>query len=129
MIGWPVAVGMLAHAAHWWALTVWHVDLAGSALVSCLIAGAPAGPDIALSANAVRGHRVRVRCRIGARRVRLPDAQRTRAVRAPAESGLLTALTSDGAVAVLVIAGMATGLAVPMHAYAALAAAAEKRRN
>jgi hypothetical protein len=39
MIGWPVAVGMLAHAAHWWALTVWHVDIATAALVSCLIAG------------------------------------------------------------------------------------------
>ena len=34
---------------------------------------------------------------------------------------LLTAFTSDGAVATLVIAGMATGLAAPMHAYAVAA--------
>jgi uncharacterized membrane protein YjjB (DUF3815 family) len=44
-------------------------------------------------------------------------------------SNLLTSLTSDGATAVLVIAGMATGLAVPMHAYSTLSAAADKRRN
>jgi hypothetical protein len=43
------------------------------------------------------------------------------------DPALLTALASDGAVATLVIAGMATGLAAPMHAYATLAAAAEKR--
>jgi hypothetical protein len=44
-------------------------------------------------------------------------------------SDLLTSLTSDGAVGALVITGIATGLAVPMHAYAVLAAAADKRRN
>jgi hypothetical protein len=33
---------------------------------------------------------------------------------------LLTSLASDGAVAALIITGMATGLAVPMHVYAVL---------
>ncbi|MDT5183147.1 MAG: hypothetical protein QOI29_1305 [Mycobacterium sp.] len=42
---------------------------------------------------------------------------------------LLTSLTSDGATAVLVITGMATGLAVPTHAYSVLSATADKRRN
>src|SRR3954451_21498624 len=32
MIGWPVAVGMLVHAAHWWALAHWHIDIATAAL-------------------------------------------------------------------------------------------------
>ena len=44
-------------------------------------------------------------------------------------SDILTSLTSDGATAALVITGMATGLAVPMHAYSVLSAAADKRRN
>ena len=36
----------------------------------------------------------------------------------PPSSYLLTTLASDGAVAALIVAGLATGLALPMHAYA-----------
>jgi hypothetical protein len=39
MIGWPVAAGMLAHAAHWWALTGWNADLPTAALLACLLVG------------------------------------------------------------------------------------------
>ena len=39
MIGWPVTVGMIAHAVHWWALTVWKLDPAVAAFMSCLLAG------------------------------------------------------------------------------------------
>jgi uncharacterized membrane protein YjjP (DUF1212 family) len=39
MLPWPVTVGMLAHAMRWVALTVFGFDLAGGALVACIIVG------------------------------------------------------------------------------------------
>jgi uncharacterized membrane protein YjjP (DUF1212 family) len=39
MLPWPVAVGMLAHAVRWVALTVFGFDLAAGALVACIIVG------------------------------------------------------------------------------------------
>ena len=40
-IGWPVAAGMLAHAAHWWLMTAWGVNLATAAFAACLLVGTP----------------------------------------------------------------------------------------
>ncbi len=129
MIGWPVAVGMLAHAAHWWALTAWHLDIAAAALVSCLIAGILLVPI---------SHYLRIPfAAIGFASVvaLVPGVYVFRMLSGLVQfshlptSDLLTALTSDGATAALVIVGMATGLAVPMHVYAVLAAAADKTRR
>src|SRR5229473_2891655 len=39
MLPWPVAVGMLAHAMRWVALTVFGFGLAGGPLVACIIVG------------------------------------------------------------------------------------------
>jgi uncharacterized membrane protein YjjB (DUF3815 family) len=39
MLPWPVAVGMLAHAMRWVALTVFGFGLAAGALVACIIVG------------------------------------------------------------------------------------------
>jgi uncharacterized membrane protein YjjP (DUF1212 family) len=39
MLAWPVAVGMLAHAARWVALTLLGFSLAAGALVACIIVG------------------------------------------------------------------------------------------
>src|SRR6266403_5110253 len=39
MLAWPVAVGMLAHALRWGALTVFGANAATGALVACLIVG------------------------------------------------------------------------------------------
>jgi uncharacterized membrane protein YjjP (DUF1212 family) len=39
MLGWPVAVGMLAHALRWSALTAFGTSAATGALVACLIVG------------------------------------------------------------------------------------------
>src|ERR1700750_3160603 len=129
VIGWPVVVGMLGHATHWWALTVWHVDIATSALISCLITGVLLVPI---------SHYLRTPfAAIGFASVvaLVPVVYVFRMLsglvqyaRLPT-SDLLTSLTSDGAVAALVIVAMATGLAVPMHAYAVLAAATDKRRH
>src|SRR5437588_703208 len=39
MLPWPVAVGMLAHAVRWVALTFFGVGIATGALVACIIVG------------------------------------------------------------------------------------------
>jgi uncharacterized membrane protein YjjB (DUF3815 family) len=39
MLGWPVAVGMLAHALRWWTLAVVGADAATGAFVACLVVG------------------------------------------------------------------------------------------
>jgi uncharacterized membrane protein YjjB (DUF3815 family) len=39
MLPWPVAVGMLAHALRWLALTVFGFGVAAGALVACVIVG------------------------------------------------------------------------------------------
>ena len=39
MLPWPIAVGMLAHASRWVALTIFGLSVSGGALVAGLIAG------------------------------------------------------------------------------------------
>jgi uncharacterized membrane protein YjjB (DUF3815 family) len=39
MVPWPAAVGMLAHALRWVALTVFGFGVATGALVACIVAG------------------------------------------------------------------------------------------
>jgi uncharacterized membrane protein YjjB (DUF3815 family) len=39
MLGWPVAIGMLAHALRWWTLAVVGATAATGALVACLVVG------------------------------------------------------------------------------------------
>jgi uncharacterized membrane protein YjjP (DUF1212 family) len=129
MIGWPVAVGMLGHAAHWWALSVWQGDIATAALVSCLIAGTllvPISHYLRLPFAAI-GFASVVALVPGVYVFRMLSGL-VQFAHLPT-SNLLTSLTSDGATAALVITGMATGLAVPMHAYSVLSAATDKRRN
>jgi uncharacterized membrane protein YjjP (DUF1212 family) len=129
MIGWPVAAGMLAHAAHWLALGVWHFGIATAALMSCLIVGGLLVPV---------SHYLRIPfAAIGFASVvaMVPGVYVFRMLSGLVQfaqfpsADILTSLTSDGAVAMLIVAGMATGLAAPMHAYAVLATAADKRRN
>ena len=118
MIGWPVGVGMLAHAAHWVALTAWHLDLAIAALLSTLIAGVLLIPV---------SHRLRIPfAAIGFASVvaLVPGVYLFRMLSGLVQFAssptpeLLTVLAADGSVAALIVAAMATGLAVPMHAYA-----------
>src|SRR5256712_3485046 len=44
MLGWPVAVGMLAHALRWWTLAVVGADVATGAFVACLLVGLVLAP-------------------------------------------------------------------------------------
>jgi uncharacterized membrane protein YjjP (DUF1212 family) len=120
MICWPVAVGMLGHATHWWALTQWHVAIATAALFSCLITGTLLVPI---------SHVLRIPfAAIGFASVvaLVPGVYVFRMLAGVVQfaslpsADLLTTLTSDGAIAALVIIGMTTGLAVPMQIFATL---------
>ena len=44
MLGWPVAVGMLAHGLRWWTLAVVGADVATGAFVACLLVGLVLAP-------------------------------------------------------------------------------------
>jgi uncharacterized membrane protein YjjP (DUF1212 family) len=129
MIGWPIAVGMLSHAAHWVALTVWQVDIATAALISCLIAGSllvPISHYLRMPFAAI-GFASVVALVPGVYVFRMLSGL-VQFTRVPTAE-LLTSLTSDGAVALLVIAAMAIGLSVPMHASAVVTGAIDKRRH
>jgi uncharacterized membrane protein YjjP (DUF1212 family) len=127
MIGWPVAAGMVAHAAHWWSLTVWHESLATAALVSCLVVGTALAPI---------AYRLRIPfAAIGFAAVvaLVPGMYLFRMLAglvqlsSGASPPLLAAAASNGTVATLVVAGMAIGLAVPIHIRNAVLAARERR--
>src|SRR5216683_2699696 len=44
MLGWPVVVGMVAHALRWWTLTVVGAGAASGAFVACLVVGLVLAP-------------------------------------------------------------------------------------
>ena len=127
MIGWPVAVGMVAHGLHWWAMSAWHVSLATAAFLACLLVGVALVPvahllrmpfaAIGFAAVVALVPGVYV-FRMLSGLVQLPGT---------ASPALLAATASDGAVAALVVAGMAIGLVVPMHARDALLATRARR--
>jgi uncharacterized membrane protein YjjB (DUF3815 family) len=115
MIGWPVGAGMVAHAAHWWSITVWHASLAVAALVSCLVVGTALAPIAYLLRIpfAAIGFAAVVALVPGMYVFRtLAGLVQLTSNASPA---LLTATASNGAIAALVVAGMAIGLAVPNH--------------
>lgn len=128
MIGWSVAAGMIAHAAHWLSITVWHTSLATAALVSCLVVGTALAPV---------SYRLRIPfAAIGfAAVVSLVPGMylfRMLAGLVQLSSGAsppLAAAASNGAVATLVVAGMAIGLTVPIHIRNAALAARERRAS
>ena len=114
MIGWPLAAGMLAHAAHWWALTEWKVGLPTAALMACLLAGfllIPVAHFLRMPFAAIGFASVVAM---------VPGVYVFRALSGTLQlqnttSSVLAATVSDAAVATLVVAGMAIGLVVPMH--------------
>lgn len=112
---WPVATGMLAHAGHWAALSLWHCGPATAALIACLIVGAALAPI---------SHALRIPfAGIGFASVvsLVPGSYVLATVNGmvglvgnPAPE-LLATTASSAATAVAVIAAMATGLAIPIH--------------
>ena len=123
MIGWPVVAGMAAHAVHWWAMTAWHQSLATAAFLACLLVGVALVPvaHILRMPFAAIGFASVVALVPGVYIFRMLAGL----VQLPATTSppLLAAIVSDGAVAALVVTGMAVGLVVPMHIRDAIVAA------
>lgn len=115
LIAWPVAAGMLAHAAHWWALSGWGSGPATAALIACLIVGVLLVPV---------SHLVRIPfAGIGFASVvsLIPGSYALHmlgglvALPGDPSPSLLAATVANGVVATSVVAAMAVGLAIPMH--------------
>ena len=125
MTGWPVAAGMVAHAAHWYALEA-GASLAIAAFVSCLLVGALLVPV---------SHRMRIPfAGIGFAGVvaLVPGVFVFRTVAGFIDfaghpsAQLLSSVAADAIGATVIVTGMALGLALPMHLYAGRLARREK---
>jgi len=121
MIGWPVAVGMVAHGLHWYALHA-GANLALAAFASCLLVGIVLVPV---------SHRMRIPfAGIGFAAVvaLVPGVFVFRTLAGFVEfagaptAQLLSATAANLIGATIIVAGMALGLALPMHLYAGLSA-------
>ena len=117
MVVWPVAAGMLAHAAHWYALDV-GASLAVAAFVSCLLVGVLLVPV---------SHRMRIPfAGIGFASVvaLVPGVFVFRTLAGFVEFAghpspqLFSSTAADLIVGTVIVTGMALGLALPMHVYA-----------
>jgi uncharacterized membrane protein YjjP (DUF1212 family) len=125
MIGWPVAAGMLGHAAHWYALEA-GANLATAAFVACLLVGVVLVPI---------SHHMRIPfAGIGFAAVvaLVPGVFVFRTVAGFVEFAahpspqLFSSASADLIVATVIVTGMALGLALPMHVYAGYLARREK---
>jgi uncharacterized membrane protein YjjP (DUF1212 family) len=114
MIGWPVAVGALAHAMHWWVLHA-GASIALAAFLSCLLVGVILVPV---------SHYMRIPfAGIGFASVvaLVPGVYVFRTLSGFVQFAghpspeLLSAASSDLIVASITVTGMAIGLALPMH--------------
>jgi len=115
MLTWPVAVGMLAHALRWVALTVLGSSAATGALVACLIVGLILTPvarrwrmpfaaiGFASVVSMIPGVFL---FRMASGLVQLAEGSHT-------TLELISATTSDGMIAVTIILAMSFGLIVP----------------
>jgi uncharacterized membrane protein YjjP (DUF1212 family) len=115
MLPWPVAVGMLAHALRWAALTILGASAATGALVACLIVG------LILTPVARRGHMPFAAIGFASVVSMIPGVFLFRmasglvqlAAGSPTTLELLNATTADGMIAVTIILAMSFGLIVP----------------
>jgi len=114
MVGWPVAVGMLAHALRWWVLAVGFGGATG-ALVACLIVGSiltPVARQRQMPLAAV-GFASVVSLIPGVFLFRMASGLVQLAMAANTTLELMGATIADGMTAFTIILAMSAGLVVP----------------
>lgn len=113
LLGWPIAVGMAAHALHWWTINSWHASLPVAALLACLLTGA------VLTPMAYLRHMPFAAVGFASVVALVPGMYAFRTVTgvvelaAGAGTQTLLEVANNGSTALLTVIAMAVGLAVP----------------
>jgi uncharacterized membrane protein YjjP (DUF1212 family) len=128
LIVWPVVVGAIAHGLRTWVMNDLGWNVAIGATLACCVVGivfAPVSHRLHIPFAAVAFAAV-VALVPGVYVFRMIDGLADLAFGSSAAT--LTGAISDGTVAVLIVLGMAVGLAVPKHVYGQVAARREHAR-